>query len=160
MKPGPKPKPALAVVREGNPGHRPVRDAVKLPPSALVEPKWGEVFPGSTRAERRNRATAKRMWVKLAPTLSRSVGLTAEMQESLVDLCVTVARIDQGERALSMQGVVVATERGQVKNAWVTVLNQYRSHFRSLVAELGLTPSSLTRLGSTDGGDDDDDPFE
>lgn len=160
MKPGPKPKPALAVVREGNPGHRPVRDAVKLPPSALIEPKWGEVFPGSTRAERRNRATAKRMWTKLAPTLSRSVGLTGEMQETLIDLCVTWARIDQGERALSMQGVIVETERGNVKNPWTTVLHQYRAHFRSIVGELGLTPSSLTRLGSPGDGDDDDDPFE
>lgn len=160
--PGPKPKPTLAVVREGNPGRRPVRDAVKLPPSQLLEPRWGEVFPGSTRPERRNRATAKALWVKLAPTLSRSVGLTGEMQETLVDLCVTWARIEQGERALSMQGVIVSTERGQVKNAWVTVLNQYRAHFRSLVAELGLTPSALTRIGPNPAGGDDgeDDPFD
>ncbi|MCF0087154.1 MULTISPECIES: P27 family phage terminase small subunit [unclassified Streptomyces] len=43
--PGRKPKPALQVVREGNPGHRPVREGVKVPPSELVEPEWSELFP-------------------------------------------------------------------------------------------------------------------
>ncbi|UJP39338.1 phage terminase small subunit P27 family [Cellulomonas palmilytica] len=159
---GRKPKPSLAVVREGNPGHRPVRDAVKLPPSALIEPKWSEVFPGPRRSERRARAVAATHWRRLAPTLSRSVGLTGEQQDSLVELCITLARIDQGERALSMQGVVTESERGSVKNPWTTVLNQYRSHFRSLAAELGLTPSSLARVGGRGGAgdDDEDDPFD
>lgn len=43
--PGRKPKPALQVVREGNPGHRPVREGAKVPPSELVEPDWAEFFP-------------------------------------------------------------------------------------------------------------------
>lgn len=154
---GRKPKPALAVVREGNPGHRPVRDSVTLPPSALVEPHWPDFIPGPRRSEVRARKTAAELWRKLAPTLSRSVGLVGEQQELLVDLCITWARIQQGERALSMEGVIVATERGNVKNPWTTVLNQYRSHLRSVAAEFGLTPSSLTRIGGRgDGGDGDD----
>lgn len=43
--PGRKPKPALQVVREGNPGKRPVKEGVKLPPGELVEPDWGRLFP-------------------------------------------------------------------------------------------------------------------
>jgi P27 family predicted phage terminase small subunit len=43
--PGRKPKPALQVVREGNPGHRPVREGAKVPPAELVEPDWGQLFP-------------------------------------------------------------------------------------------------------------------
>jgi P27 family predicted phage terminase small subunit len=43
--PGRKPKPPLQVVREGNPGRRPVREGVKLPPAALVEPDWSSFFP-------------------------------------------------------------------------------------------------------------------
>lgn len=154
---GRKPKPTLAVVREGNPGHRPVKDSVTLPPSALLEPKWSEVFPGPRRSELRARKTAAAMWLKLAPTLHRSVGLVGEQQETLVDLCITWARIEQGERAISLDGMVVDGARGGlVKNPWTTVLNQYRSHFRSLVGELGLTPSAATRLGGRGGGDDDD----
>ncbi|MEU6661249.1 phage terminase small subunit P27 family [Streptomyces sp. NPDC046821] len=43
--PGRKPKPPLQVVREGNPGKRPVREGVKLPPAELVEPDWSAFFP-------------------------------------------------------------------------------------------------------------------
>jgi P27 family predicted phage terminase small subunit len=156
---GRKPKPALQVVREGNPGRRPIKDSVKFSPSDLNEPDWDSVFSGSDPAELRCRETAGALWRKLAPTLSRSVGLVGEQQESLVDYCVTWARIEQGERALSEQGMVVMTERGQVKNAWTTILNAYRSHLRSLIGELGLSPSAATRLGGKDSNDDDD-PFD
>jgi P27 family predicted phage terminase small subunit len=87
------------------------------------------------------------------------VGLVGEQQETLVEYCVTYARIEQGERALSSQGVVVMTERGQVKNAWTSILNAYRSHLRSLIGELGLSPSAATRLGGKD-SDDEEDPFD
>lgn len=156
---GPKPKPTLQVVREGNPGRRPVKDSVKFSPSDLNEPDWPSVFPGSSADELRCRETAGLLWRKLAPTLSRSVGLVGEQQESLVDYCVTWARIEQGERALSEQGMVVMTERGQVKNAWTTILNAYRSHLRSLIGELGLSPSAATRLGGK-ANDEEDDPFD
>lgn len=156
---GRKPKPALQVVREGNPGKRAVKDSVKFSPSDLNEPDWPSVFPGESPDELRCRETAGALWRKLAPTLSRSVGLVGEQQESLVDYCVTWARIEQGERALSEQGMVVMTERGQVKNAWTTILNAYRSHLRSLIGELGLSPSAATRLGGK-ATDDEDDPFD
>lgn len=156
---GRKPKPALQVVREGNPGNRPVKDSVALPPSALIEPEWNDWFPGDGSESERARATAARLWVKIAPTLSRSVGLVGEQQEVLVDYCISYARIEQGERAISMQGMVVETERGQVKNAWTAPLNQYRSHLRSLIGELGLSPAAATRIGRPE-VEDGDDPFD
>lgn len=156
---GRKPKPTLQVVREGNPGKRAVKDSVKFSPSDLVEPEWLDWFDGDDKDLSRARETASRLWRKLAPTLSRSVGLVGEQQETLVEYCVTYARIEQGERALSSQGVVVMTERGQVKNAWTSILNAYRSHLRSLIGELGLSPSAATRLGGKD-SDDEEDPFD
>ena len=155
-------KPTLQVIREGNPGHRALRDPVVLPPTALVEPTWVELLPGSDVEMKRARATAAGVWSLTAETLSRSVGLVAAQQDTLVDYCITRARIEQGERALSREGVVVSAgraDRGQVKNAWTTILNQYRPHFRSLVAELGLSPSSASRLTRPDTSDDDD-PFD
>lgn len=160
---GRKPRPVLQVIREGNPGHRKVADPVTLPPSALVEPVWAELLPGSAAETRRARATAARLWARTAPTLSRSMGLVAAQQDALVDYCVTRARIEQGERALSRKGVVVSAgraDRGSVRNPWTTVLNQYRPHFRALAAELGLTPSSASRLNRPTQGQDDDDPFD
>jgi len=159
--PGPKPRPALAVVREGNPGRRPVKEGVKLPPSVPVAPRWSEYFPGSSRPELRARQTATELWDRLAPSLARSAGLVNEQREVLIDYCVTWARIQQGERALSMEGPIASTERGNVKNPWSTLLNQYRSHLRSLIGELGLSPSAATRVSPRGGdGDDEDDIFD
>ena len=43
--PGPVKKPALQIVREGNPGKRPVPETVKLPPATFDEPVWTDEFP-------------------------------------------------------------------------------------------------------------------
>ncbi len=157
MKRGPKPRPFVQVVREGNPGQRRIPDAVVLLPSPLREPDWAELLPG---ADAGPRITAGAVWRKVAPVLARSVGIVGEQQEVLVDYCITWARIVQGERALSREGVVVDTERGQVKNRWTTVLNQYRAHLRSLIGELGLSPSAAARLRRPFDTDPDDDPFD
>jgi P27 family predicted phage terminase small subunit len=152
--PGRKPKPALAVVKEGNPGKRPIRDSAKLPPSALIEPDWA----GDLDEEVATDAAA--LWRKLAPTLARAVGLVGEQQVTLEEYCVTVARIRQGERAISRDGMIVpGMMGGTVKNPWTTVLNQYRSHLRSLTGELGLSPASATRITRPESSDEDD-PFD
>lgn len=152
--PGRKPKPTLQVVKEGNPGKRPIKDSAKLPPSALVEPDW------STDLEESVAADAAALWRKLAPTLSRAVGLVGEQQVTLEEYCVTVARIRQGERAITREGMVIpGAMGGVVKNPWTTVLNQYRSHLRSLTGELGLSPASATRITRPESSDEDD-PFD
>jgi P27 family predicted phage terminase small subunit len=154
--PGRKPKPSLQVVKEGNPGKRPVKDSAKLPPSALIEPDWADLLPSDDAVA----ATAGRMWKRNAPTLARSVGLVGEQQEVLVDYCITWARIEQGERALSREGMVIpGAMGGLVKNPWTTVLNQYRSHLRSLIGELGLSPASATRITRPESSNEDD-PFD
>jgi P27 family predicted phage terminase small subunit len=152
--PGRKPKPTLQVVKEGNPGKRPVRDSAVLPPSALVEPDWPDTLDESLCDE------AARLWRKLAPTLARSVGLVGEQQFTLEDYVVTVVRIRQGERSISRDGMIVpGMMGGTVKNPWTTVLNQYRSHLRSLTGELGLSPASATRITRPESSDEDD-PFD
>lgn len=153
-RPGPKPKPALSVIREGNPGKRPVVDSVVLPPSALREPDWESLLDEEAVTD------AAALWKQLAPTLARSVGLVGEQQVALEDYCTTVARIRQGERAISRDGMVVpGAMGGLVKNPWTTVLNQYRAHMRSLIGELGLSPASATRITRPESSDDED-PFD
>lgn len=162
--PGRKPTPYLQAVREGNPGHR-KRDPGLVMSGELSEPDWAELLPGSddpkTRGENtRARNVARGLWRRLAPVLARSAGLSGEMAETLTDYCVTWARIDQGERALSRQGVVMpGIMGGLVKNPWTTVLHQYRAQFRSLTGELGLTPAAATRITAPSADDDADDPF-
>ncbi|GGQ20774.1 P27 family phage terminase small subunit [Streptosporangium pseudovulgare] len=159
MKPGPKPKPYLQSVREGNPGHRSLSPGVVFPSTEPVEPDWWDLLPGEGEDADRVRVDAREVWHRLCLQLVRSTGLNAFQQDAFVDLCVTGARIRQGERALSIDGPVVQGERGLVRNPWVTVLNQYRAHWRQLLAEFGLTPSAATRIVAPI-EEDEDDPFD
>ena len=157
-----RPKSTLQVVREGNPGHRPIREGVVLPPVALVEPDWLDLLPSEDDETLRVRADASQLWQRLAPVLEKSVGLVHAQQVALDDYCLSVARVRQGERALSREGVILASpraDRGSVRNPWTTVLNQYRPHLRSLAAELGLTPSAASQL-TRPPMEDADDPFD
>jgi P27 family predicted phage terminase small subunit len=163
---GPAPKPFLQVVREGNPGRRPVEPGVVLPPSELVEPDWLETFPAvrdkdGQAVNRRSREVARREWRRVAPVLTKSAGLTDVDANLLHDYCVCVARIDQCERSLSREGLLLLGERGWQKNGATTIVGQYRTQLRAYIGELGLSPSARTRLTAPEGGNDDDgDPFD
>lgn len=150
-------RPYLAAVREGT--RRGTDMPVVLPPSSLMEPEWDDLLPGTTDGERRVRERCAALWLKLSPVMSRSIGLVFEQQECLVEYCIHTARIEQMERQLSIEGLIVQGQRGDVKNPLVTVLNQYRAHRRGLTAELGLSPSAASRLVRPD-QQDGDDPFD
>lgn len=164
--PGPAPKPYLQVVREGNPGKRPVEPGVVLPPSELEEPDWLQTFPAVRAkdvqaANRRAREVARREWRRVVPVLRHSAGLAAVDAQLVHDYCVCVARIDQCERELSTTGLLILGERGWQKNGATTIVGQYRTQLRAYIGELGLSPSARTRLATPEGGSDDDgDPFD
>lgn len=158
-------RPPLQVVREGNPGKRPVNPGVILPAADLVEPEWRETFPttgeASVRGENaRARNIAAKEWRRIVPVLTRTAGL-ADIDLSLVhDYCIVIARIDQGERAISRAGVLQLGERGWQKNGWTTILSQYRGQLARYVRELGLSPSARSGITPSGDGDGDDDPFD
>ncbi|WP_078615440.1 P27 family phage terminase small subunit [Streptomyces sp. NRRL S-475] len=154
---GRKPKPHLAAVREGTFRADRNSEGAKFAPAVPVEPDWTDVLPGTSEESAEVRSKAASVWANTIPPLVQSAGLTDPQRETAIEYCITVARLWQAERNLSIQGMIVRTERGMVKNPWVTVANQYRSHFRSLTSELGLSPSAAARVQPpTDGGDDDD----
>lgn len=157
---GAKPKPHLTAVREGT--YRADRQSpgASFAPSAPREPDWDEVMPGRSKGHKDVRAKAASVWATTIPALVMSAGLTDPQRETAVEYCITAARIWQAERELSRQGLVVETERGMVKNPWITIVNQYRSHFRSLTGELGLSPSSAARITPPESGGEDDDVFD
>lgn len=157
-------KPPLSVVREGNPGKRPVKDGLQLPPSELEEPDWLQTFPtirgkgglvAHRQAEnRRAREVARREWRRVVPILKHTAGLTAVDAAALHDYCVCVARIDQCEREISRRGMLLEGERGWQKNGATTVVSQYRAQYKIYLREFGLSPSA--RVGISPPGDDDD----
>lgn len=151
--PGAKPKPHLAAVREGTFRADRQSPGARFAPRDPVEPDWAELLPGEADVQ----AKAASVWAGTVPALILSAGLTDPQRETAIEYCIAAARIWQGERVLSREGMVTTTERGLVKHPWTTILNAYRAHFRSLTGELGLSPSSAARItppddqGDTDG---------
>lgn len=156
-------KPFLEVVREGNPGHRPVEPGLLLPPAQLEEPDWLETFPvkkGDQFAENeRLRFVASREWNRVVPVLKHTAGLAAVDAAALHEYCTVVARIDQCERALSTGGLLMQTDRGWVKNGAATIVSQYRATYKVLLREFGLSPSARRSLTPVEASDEAD-PFD
>ncbi|MGW1277593.1 P27 family phage terminase small subunit [Streptomyces tsukubensis] len=76
---------------------------------------------------------------------------------TLTDYCVCIARIDQCEREISANGILMLGERGWQKNGATTIVGQYRTQLARYIGELGLSPSARGRLTPPENGDDDDD---
>lgn len=163
----PRPRPLSLILREGNPGHRSRRElegGVRLPPGELEEPVWLDTFPvvrgphaAAQRAvNARCRLVAAREWRRVVPVLEWAVGVSEVDLAVVVDYCVCVARVDQCERLLSRQGVVVETERGWVKNGAATIVGQYRTALRGYISELGLSPAARRHVPGRSRGDNDD----
>lgn len=150
--PGAKPKPHLAAVREGT--FRPDKQSAgaRFAPKDPVEPDWNDILPGDIEVQ----GKAARVWATTIPAVVHSAGLTDAQRETAIEYCLTAARIWQGERVLSREGLTTMTERGMVKHPMTTILNAYRSHFRALTGELGLSPSSAARISPPDDGGDTD----
>lgn len=156
-------KPLLQVVREGNPGKRPLPKSLNLPPADIAEPDWQETFPvirskAQQALNRRAREVARREWRRVVPVLKQTAGLAAVDVNLLHDYCVCVARIDQCERDLSRRGLLMEGERGWQKNGATTIVGQYRSQLRAYIRELGLSPSARTGFAPPEDSADDD-PF-
>jgi P27 family predicted phage terminase small subunit len=150
------------VIREGNPGRRPVKEGIKLPPTEVEEPDWLEVFSaaGTDTEIERLRFVASREWSRIVPVLKVSAGLGIVDMTVLTDYCVCVARIDQGERSLTRDGVLIEGERGWQKSGWTTIVGQYRTQLRAYIVELGLSPSARMKIGPAKDDDGDSDPFD
>lgn len=158
-------RPPLMVVREGNPGHRPIKEGVKLPPADLEEPNWLDTWPAATDKDqqainRRAREVARREWRRVVPVLRHTAGLAAVDVTILTDYCICVARIDECERDISRRGMLLEGERGWQKNGSTTVAGQYRTQLKAYIGELGLSPSARGRITPPKDGDDEDDPFD
>lgn len=162
-------KPSLQVVREGNPGKRPIQEGLKLPPAELAEPDWRQTFPtlrgrgvtAQRQAEnRRCREVARREWRRVVPVLKLTAGLAEVDVAALHDYCVCVARIDQCERELSRNGLLQLGERGWQKNGAATIVSQYRAQYKIYLREFGLSPSARVGITPPGDGDDGDDVFD
>ena len=143
---GRKPKPTALKLIEGNPGRRPINDCEPRPPAD--PPSCPAHLAPSAKAE----------WKRLARDLSGCGLLTKADRAALAVYCQSWGRWVEAEKKLTETPTLLKTPSGYVQvSPWLTIANRERELMVRYMAELGLTPSSRTRI-SLDPPPDPDDP--
>lgn len=132
---GRKPKPTHLKLLQGNPGHRPINAAEPKPDGDL--PTCPAHLGPSAKAE----------WKRLARDLNRIGLLTRVDRAALAVYCQSWGRWVEAERKLRETPPLLKTPAGYVQiSPWLTIANREREVMARYMAELGLTPSSRSRL--------------
>lgn len=143
---GPKPTPTALKMLAGNPGGRSLN---------LREPK---PRGGAPHCPRWLKGEARKEWRRVAPELKRLGVLTSLDRAALAMYCEAWAWWLTAKQALEREGLTFTTPTGSIKaRPEVAIMNQAAKQAHALACELGLTPSSRTRL---DAGDADADPTD
>jgi len=151
---GTKPKSTRTKRLEGNPGKR------KLNDREPELPGLGDAFDRPPRELAGDRLACAE-WRALVPLLRKARQVTSADRQSLIALCQQWSRYLKAERELRRRGrnrgLVIKTPNGYpVLSPWLAVTNKALAHCAKLWAELGLTPSSRSRVYAEvpPGGDD------
>lgn len=130
-------KPTNLKILEGNPGRRPL--LANQPKPKPLAPKC----PASLPKE------AKKHWEYLAPKLE-ALGLLTEVDgPALTDFCLCLARLEEAEKIVQENGMLIPGERGLVKNPAAQLAREYRSAAQKWCARLGLDPQSRSGMDVT-----------
>lgn len=127
----------------GNPGRR-VLDA---PNHLAGEPRAPEALPEEALAE----------WQRVVRLLRDRGDLSELDQAGLADYCLCRVRLEECERQIAEQGVLIPGQRGLVKNPALQIARQYRAAMQKWADLFGLTPASRSRI-SVPKAEADDDP--
>lgn len=132
---GRKPTPTRLKLVAGNPGKRPINGSEPQPAADL--PSCPAHLNPSARAE----------WKRLARDLNRIGLLTMVDRAALAVYCQSYGRWVEAERKLRETPVLLKMPSGYIQHSpWLTIANKERELMARYMAELGLTPSSRSRL--------------
>jgi P27 family predicted phage terminase small subunit len=148
-------KPARLKLVEGDPGHEGrenlARQGLKLDPQAPTEPDWRRFFPphGSgpdrrrlVEESKRARERASEAWREHVRPLDAHGLLSVLDVEVLTTLCVSIARREQLERRISIDGVERDGQKGRVRHPLLPAVRQYAEAIKWASLQLGLTPAA------------------
>jgi P27 family predicted phage terminase small subunit len=100
-------------------------------------------------------AIAKTEWEALAPALHRMGVLTSVDGRVLEAYCRYYEQYTLATRAIALEGTTVLMENGRpMMSPQVTIANAASDRMHRYMSELGLTPASRAKLGSTAPADD------
>lgn len=139
---GRKPKPTVQKRLEGNPGKR------ALPKHEPIMPEAAPSFDVPP-AELTGDVVASDEWRRLAPVLRKSKTVTDADRGSLIALCQQWSRYLEANRSVATAGMVVRSPSGYpMPNPYIAIANKSLGNCVKLWAELGLTPSSRSRVST------------
>jgi P27 family predicted phage terminase small subunit len=154
---------AVVKLREGNPGHRPIRQGLRPSPAAPPEPDWAETFPtGGARAgvNARARRVARDFWRRTVAVLDAQ-GVVSELDFAVLQRAAVLwARLDEAERKVSRVGLTARTERGITRNPAAVIANQTQEKLLPLLLQLGMSPRSREDLHVRTDTSEGDDLFD
>ena len=137
---GPKPKPTRQRELEGNPGHRPLNAAEPTPPGA------DRSFDTPPR-ELDGNVEACAEWTRVVPMLRVARVITQADRGPLIALCLEWSRYLTATKHVAEKGMVIAAPSGYpVQNPFISIATKALAGCAKLWPELGLTPSSRSRL--------------
>ncbi len=129
------PKPTALKERQGNPGKRALNRGVAT------------VKQGVTRPPAHLGAAAKHEWQRLRKKLAPAGLLTPLDANVLAMYCMAWARWVEAEEQLTRIGPVVKTKNGNlIQNPYLAVANKSMEQMLLYARELGMTPSSRSRI--------------
>lgn len=148
---GRKPLSTATKALEGNPGKRHLNDAEPQPPAP--EPSTFNRPP----PELEGNIQATEEWSRLAPMLVKCRQITEADRSVLVALCLEWSRYLAATRELATLGLVIKAPSGYlIPNPYLSIATRALAGCNRLWVELGLTPSSRSRVraeGPPPGGD-------
>lgn len=137
---GRKPKPTIAKLLAGNPGHRRLNDSEPVPPAGV--PDCPEHLDDEARAE----------WFRTSKVLLDMDLLSKADRTALAAYCVLYSRWLEAERLVKKYGLIVKSpNKGfPLKSPYLCIAESTLEQMRKLLVEFGLTPSSRTRIRVAD----------
>lgn len=145
---GRKPHPTWRRQLDGNPGKRAFnREEPQLPPP----PATFDDVPREIAAV----PVAVAEWQRLAPVLREGGHVTDADRAALIALCLEWARYLQASDRVAASGLIVQTPNGYpIANPYLGVATKALAACARLWPELGLTPSSRSRVKAPPAADD------
>jgi P27 family predicted phage terminase small subunit len=132
---GRRPKPTALKKLEGNPGKRPLNEREPILPPAVL------------RCPRHLEPEARKEWRRVVHELNAAGLLTRVDRAALAAYCQLYARWIAAEKEIQADGLILTTAKGGVmQNPAVRIAATSLDGMRKYLVELGMTPSSRSRL--------------